>query len=76
MIEVILKSLTLKLFQDAFSALLGRIGWRIIVERLVTRIVVAGLNKLVAMTSNQLIQQTVDDMIKQLKQDGLKKADE
>lgn len=76
MISMILKSLTLKLFKDALSALLGRIKWGIIVERLVTRIVVAGLRKLQNMTSNRLVKQTVDDFLNQLQADGLKKANE
>lgn len=76
MIQMILKSLTVKLFKDALSALLGRIAWNILVERLVTRIVVAGLRKLQSMTTNRLVKQTVDDILNQLQADGLKKANE
>lgn len=76
MIEMLLKSLTLKLFKDAVSALLGRIAWKILVERLVTRMVVAGLRKLQSMSSNRLVKQTVDDFLNQLQADGLKKANE
>ncbi|WP_221800520.1 hypothetical protein [Oceanobacter mangrovi] len=76
MITKLLGTLTWKLFADAISALIGRIGWQIIIERMVTRIVVAGLRQLESMTSNRLVTETVDDIIKQLQADGLKKANE
>ena len=76
MIKTILKSLTLKLLKDAFSAVLGRISWRVIGERLATRLVVALLRKLQSMTSNRLVKETVDDFLNQLQADGLKKANE
>ncbi|GEM_PF-1919755 len=66
--------LSWKLVLDAISAVLGRIAWPIILERLFTRIAVATLNKLAAMKSNRLSQQTVDDIKAQLLKDGLKKA--
>ena len=74
MIQAIFNSLTWKLLVDAISALIGRIGWKIIVERLITRLVVAGLRKLASMTTNKLMKETVEEIVNQLLKDGLKKA--
>ncbi len=76
MIQAIFNSLTWKLLVDAISALIGRIGWKIIVERLITRLVVAGLRKLASMTTNKLMKETVEEIVNQLLKDGLKKARE
>ncbi len=76
MIQAIFNSLTWKLLVDAISALIGRIGWKIIVERLITRWVVAGLRKLASMTTNKLMKETVEEIVNQLLKDGLKKARE
>ncbi|MCD8522568.1 MAG: hypothetical protein LRY66_06035 [Saccharospirillaceae bacterium] len=76
MIQAIFNSLTWKLLVDAISALIGRIGWKIIVERLITRLVVAGLRKLASMTTNTLMKETVEEIVNQLLKDGLKKARE
>lgn len=76
MIKALLSGITWKLIADAFAALLGRIDWPIIIERLVTRVVVAGLDKLASMNTNRLLTETVADFKNQLQADGLKKANE
>ncbi len=66
--------LSWKLVLDVLSALLGRIAWPIILERLFTRMAVSLLDKLAAMSTNRLTKETVADFKAQLLKDGLKKA--
>jgi hypothetical protein len=63
-----------KLTVDLFSALVGRIGWNIILERLLTRIMVGCLNWLVTLSTNSIYQATVNDILKDFKDRGLLKA--
>ena len=60
----LLNTLLVKLTQEALLALVGRLPWAAIIERLVSRVVVAGLRKLASMSSNSLTQETVNDLIK------------
>lgn len=60
----LLNTLLVKLTKEAILALLGRLPWAAIIERLVSRVAVAGLRKLATMSSNSLTQETVEDMIK------------
>lgn len=59
----LLNTLLIKLTQEAALALIGRLPWAAIIERLVSRIAVTGLRKLASMSSNSLTQETVEDMI-------------
>lgn len=76
MLKALISSITWKLIQDAAAAVLGRIKWGIILERLFTRLAMAFLRKLADMSSNKLLHETLDDFARQLEADGLKKAGE
>lgn len=62
--------------KEILVGLLERIPWAAITERLVTRIVIAGLEKLRDMDYNDVTNETVDDMIRGLRGKRLKRADE
>ena len=64
------------IFKEALLSLIGKIGWKIIGERLSTRLVVYGLNKLKNLSTNSVVDSTVDDIIKMLKGKGLKALEE
>jgi len=69
-------SIIYMIFKEALLSLIGKIGWKIIGERLSTRLVVYGLNKLKNLSTNSVVDSTVDDIIKMLKGKGLKALEE
>ena len=62
-----LKELLLSLFR--------RIGWSVIVERLATRAVIAGLKKLETLSTNDVTKDTVQDIRKMLEGKRLTQLD-
>ncbi|HBA34849.1 MAG TPA: hypothetical protein DCZ12_12010, partial [Gammaproteobacteria bacterium] len=66
--------LTIKLAIDTFLAIAGRIAWPIIIERFVTRLVVAGLEYLASKNTNTLATETARDIRAELVKSGLPKA--
>lgn len=58
--------ITLKLIVDILLAIVGRIAWPIIIERLLTRLIMQGLNWLKNITTNDVAQGFVDDIRDQL----------
>lgn len=76
MLKALISSITWKLIGDAAAAVIGRIKWGVILERLFTRLAMAFLRKLADMSSNRLLHETVDDFAAQLQATGLPKAGE
>ncbi len=72
----LLGTLTWKLVMDAAEAIMGRIKWAVILERFLTRVLVALLDWVAGMSTNTLTQATVADIKEQLLRNGLKKAEE
>jgi hypothetical protein len=66
-----IKTIVLKLLKEALVSLFGKLPWEVLVERLVSRVVVAGLRKLAKMTTNTLDDETVEDIIRSLKRPDL-----
>jgi hypothetical protein len=69
-------ALTWKLVADALSAVIGRIGWTVVLERLLTRTLVALLRWIKELSTNDVVDDTVDDIVKQLEGKRLAKASE
>jgi hypothetical protein len=62
------------LIGECLQALLGKIQWVIVLERLLTRLVVALLKWLKHLSSNQLVDDTLEDILNGLRQQGLREA--
>jgi hypothetical protein len=58
--------------QETFMALIGKIAFRIIFERMFTRLVIFGLKKLAKQTTNEVVEKTVYDIIMSLQGKKLK----
>lgn len=69
-------SLSWKLVIDILSAILGRIAWPIILERLLTRLIISFLNWLKDTSTNDVTKATVEDIRDQLVKARLPKARE
>lgn len=66
--------LTKALVVEVVAAIFKRIAWKVVLERFLTRVLVACLLRLKGLTSNQIYQGTVDSIIKQLSEGGLTQA--
>ena len=62
------------LIGECLQALFGKIQWVIVLERLLTRLVVALLKWLKHLSSNQLVDDTLEDILNGLRQNGLPEA--
>ncbi|MBM7454472.1 hypothetical protein HNR62_000301 [Oceanisphaera litoralis] len=69
-------NIALKLLLELGKGFVGRIAWRFVAERFLTRTAVAALRKLERMSSNQVVDDTVEDIIAQLEGRGLPAARE
>ena len=69
-----LGGIVLNLVKDAVLALVMKIQWKIVVERVTSRLVVRGLHRLASLSSNSLMMETVDDLVSQIESKGLPKA--
>ena len=63
-----------KMLGDIGLAMLFKIGWRAIFERLLTRVLVGCLNWLASLSTNQIYKATVTDILKDFQDRGLVKA--
>jgi hypothetical protein len=61
--------------KETILSLLGRVMWKAIAERMATRLVVYGLEKLEGYSTNYVVKDTVNDIKNQLKGKGLKVID-
>ena len=61
-----------KTLLEVLRGLFFQIGWKIILERFATRLVVWGLETLKGLSTNDVLQETVDDIIAALQGKRLK----
>ncbi|HHF2947564.1 TPA: hypothetical protein ACPJ0G_001956 [Vibrio alginolyticus] len=61
-----------KTLLEVLKGLFFQIGWKIILERFATRLVVWGLETLKGLSTNDVLQETVDDIIAVLQGKRLK----
>ncbi|EGQ8300076.1 hypothetical protein QPI28_000627 [Vibrio parahaemolyticus] len=61
-----------KTLLEVVKGLFFQIGWKIILERFATRLVVWGLETLKGLSTNDVLQETVDDIIAALQGKRLK----
>ncbi len=64
----------LKLIGDVLLMMIGRINWRVVIERLLSRMLAKFLAGLKNLKSNNLAASTVIDILEQLQAAGLPKA--
>ena len=64
------------LLREDFLSLVGKLAFRVLAERFMTRLVVYGLEKLRGYSTNEVVEETVTDIISQLKGKKLKVIDE
>ena len=69
--KYLLTTVVWNLLKEAGLSLIRKLPWAVLVERLVSRITVAGLRKLASMTTNTLDDETVEDVIQTLKRPDL-----
>jgi hypothetical protein len=68
--------IALRLLQEMGKGFIGRIAWKYVVERMMTRTAVHLLQKLADKSSNTLVDETVEDLINLLEGSGLPAATE
>lgn len=68
--------LTVKLVVDVLTAIIGKVAWTVVLERLLTRVLIGCLKWISTLTTNQVVHDTVKDIVGQLKSKGLAKAGE
>lgn len=61
-----------KTLLEVLKGLFFQVGWKIILERFATRLVVWGLEILKGLTTNDVVQETVDDVVASLQGKRLK----
>lgn len=64
------------LLKEAFLSLVGKIAFRVLAERFMTRLVIYSLQKLKDYSTNDVVDKTVQDIIDQLKGKRLKVVDD
>lgn len=64
-------SIIISLLLESLKAIIGKIAFAIVGERLLSRIVSYGLRKLAKMTTNTLDDELVEDVVQTLKRDDL-----
>ena len=64
------------LLRETFLSLVGKLAFRVLAERFMTRLVVYGLEKLRGYTTNEVVEGTIQDILAQLKGKKLKVIDE
>ena len=68
-------SIAWNLIKEVLLAIAGRIAFKAILERFVTRVIIQGLRWLSKLSSNDVVDQTVQDIISQLRGKRLTEAD-
>jgi len=61
----------IKLLKETLQTLLLRVGWKIVVERFITRVVIWGLEELEKKQTNTVTKETLNDILASLKGKGL-----
>lgn len=69
-------SILINLLKETFLALVAKIAFKTIFERLLTRVIVSSLRKLKDFSDNDVLDETIDDILAMLKGKRLKVIDE
>lgn len=72
----LLSAVTTDLIIDTAQAVLGRIQWPVVFERLLTRLIINGLRWIQRLSTNDVVDETVDLIASMLEQKRLAKAKE
>ena len=64
----------LKLGKEVVLMMLGRISWKVVIERLLSRVVAKCINSLQVLDTNSLTKDTAIDILEQMRGEGLPKA--
>lgn len=70
----LLGKVLLGMVKDSFLMITGKINWRIVIERFLTRVLVLILRWVKGLSSNTLVNSTVEDLLAQLREHGLAQA--
>jgi hypothetical protein len=68
--------MTWQLIADTANAVLGRIQWPIVLERLLTRLTITGLRWIQRLSTNTVVDETIDLIASMLEEKKLIKAKE
>jgi hypothetical protein len=63
--------ITWVLVLELLKAIIGRIAWRVVLERFFTRVIIEALKRLKTLSTNRVVDETVDSILIQLGEDGL-----
>ncbi len=75
-LKPLLSALTKDLIVDTFQAVLGRVQWAVVLERLLTRLLIALLRWIKRLSTNDVVDETVDLIAQMLEEKRLVKAKE
>ncbi len=75
-LKPLLSALTKDLIADTFQAVLGRVQWAVVLERLLTRLLIAFLRWIKRLSTNDVVDETVDLIAQMLEEKRLVKARE
>jgi hypothetical protein len=75
-IKALAGALSWQLLQDTLTAVLGRIRWTVVLERLLTRLLIGLLHWIKQLSTNDVVDETVDLIAQMLEQKRLLKARE
>jgi hypothetical protein len=75
-IKALAGALSWQLLQDTLTAVLGRIRWTVVLERLLTRLLIGLLHWIKQLSTNDVVDETVDLIAQMLEQKRLLKATE
>ena len=71
-----MNTILFNLLKETFLSLVGKLAFRVLAERFMTRLIIYGLEKLRSYSTNEVVEETVTDIISQLKGKKLKVIDE
>lgn len=63
--------IALSLIKEVLLAMVAKVGWRIVAERFLSRLVVWGLETLMKMSTNTVVRETLNDVLLSLSGKGL-----
>ncbi|MCY0966148.1 hypothetical protein [Parathalassolituus penaei] len=75
-IKTLASAVSWQLLQDTLTAVLGRIQWTVVLERLLTRVLIGLLQWVKGLSTNDVVDETVDLIAAMLEQKRLLKATE
>jgi hypothetical protein len=75
-IKTLASAISWQLLQDTATAVLGRIQWTVVLERLLTRLLISLLHWIKRLSTNDVVDETVDLIAAMLEEKRLAKARE